>query len=550
MDRSQQANDRNDPAVTLSIARQPKSGRAREFEVFLRGIIDAASRSPGYVGSQMFRPVGGERRYRVVIRFARASDLRRWEESEEGQAWLARGDALSADDRDISDITGTAQEQPLALALSPLVGFIRTSVSGIGLLLFGTALALLMANSPLSDWYSQFWTTELTIGTEQFGITESLRHLVNDALMALYFFIVGLEIKRELLVGDLREPRHAALPIAAAVGGALTPALIYTVINAGSGGEMGWGIPIGTDTAFTIGILSLFGDRVRPRLFVFLTAFAIVDDILAVLVIAAFYTETIEWPAVGIALILLGILALANRAGFHRWPIYAFGGLGVWLTVFESGIHGTVAGVLVAMTVPARSWINPSEFLSRGRRAMDNFERACDVGRSMLSNGDQQRAVQALERLTQDVETPMTHLGHQVSPWVTYAVLPLFAFANAGIVLTSGLGAALSSSVTWGVILGLIVGKPLGIMVFSWVAVRTNLAMLADEISWMQVAGVATLGGIGFTMSLFIAELAFNGIPVASAARVGILIGSVIAGAIGYLVLRSTLPPLRDDTEA
>jgi NhaA family Na+:H+ antiporter len=305
-----------------------------------------------------------------------------------------------------------------------------------------------------------------------------------------------------------------------------------------------------TDTAFSLGIISLFGTRVRPMLLVFLTAFAIVDDILAVLVIAIFYTAEINWMWIGVAAALLGLLAVANAAGFHRWPVFAFIGLLVWLAVFESGVHATLAGVLVAMTVPAHSWINPSEFLFRARKAIADFEAACYVTDSMLSNEPQQRATEELERLCEDVETPMTHLQHRLNPWVAYGVLPLFAFANAGIPLASGLGAALQSPVAWGVIVGLVIGKPLGITLFSWLAVRAGIAYKPPAITWRHIAAVACLGGIGFTISLFVAELAFRADTLGNAARVGILIGSVVAGVIAFLWLRHALPPPRDDEDS
>jgi Na+:H+ antiporter, NhaA family len=550
MEPSPGVDERDDSAVTVSISNRVRPGREREYEEFLRGIDDAVSYFPGYLGARVFRPSRGDRQYRVVLRFERERDLRRWMESDERRAWYLRAEALIEDAPWVANITGTAQERPLALALTPLEDFVRTSVSGIGLLLLGTALAVVLANSPLSGAYARFWETELTVGVAGFGITESLRHWVNDGLMALFFFIVGLEIKREVLVGELRYPRQAALPIAAALGGAVVPALIYTGFNLGGEGARGWAIPTATDTAFSLGILSLLGSRVRPLLLVFLTAFAIVDDILAVLVIAVFYTDAISWPVLGVAAVLLGVLVVANGAGFHRWPVYAILGLGVWLAVFESGVHATVAGVLVAMTVPARSWINPSEFLVRGRQLMDDFERACYATPSMLSNEPQQQATQALERLCEDVETPMTHLQHQVNRWVAFGILPLFAFANAGIPLVRGLGEALTSPVTWGVVAGLVVGKPVGVTLFAWLAVRAGIAVRPGAITWTHVVGVAWLGGIGFTISLFVAELAFDASPIADAARIGILVGSVIAGTVGYLILKATLPSLRDEAEA
>jgi NhaA family Na+:H+ antiporter len=550
MDESIATEQGSGQSVTHSIIRRVRPGREAEFEQWLDGITAAISKYPGFISVRVIRPVRGNREYRAVVRFDSEANLRRWDESEERDEWYARSENLIEAGPYRINITGTGQERALALALTPIDSFVRTSVSGIGLLLLGTVAALVMANSPLVDLYERLWLTELTIGVEGFAITESLRHWVNDGLMTLFFFVVGLEIKREVLVGDMRYPRRAALPIAAAVGGVVAPALIYLAFNWGGAGQHGWGVPMATDTAFSLGIISLFGSRVRPMLLVFLTAFAIVDDILAVLVIAIFYTAEIHWPWIGVAIALLGLLAVANAAGFHRWPVFAFIGLLVWLAVFESGVHATLAGVLVAMTVPARSWINPSEFLVRARMAIADFEAACYVTDNMLSNEPQQEATQELERLCEDVETPMTHLQHRLNPWVAYGVLPLFAFANAGIPLTSGLGAALQSPVAWGVIVGLVIGKPLGITLFSWLAVRAGIAIKPPAITWRQIAAVACLGGIGFTISLFVAELAFETDSLWNAARVGILIGSVIAGLVAYLLLRETLPPPRDEGEA
>jgi NhaA family Na+:H+ antiporter len=537
----------DDPALTVSFLRRVRPGREVEYEAALADLIDSGSRFPGYLDSRVIRPRRGSRDYRVVVRFAHESDAQRWKHSPERQEWLARVEELAEPEVFVANITGTAQERRLAFRLARVDTFVQSSVSGIGLLLLGTVVALILANSPLSEAYERFWQTELTIGVEGFGITESLRHWINDGLMALFFFIVGLEIKRELLVGDLRYPRQAALPIAAALGGAVVPALIYAALNFRGEGLHGWGVPIATDTAFSLGVITLLGTRVRPLLLVFLTAFAIVDDILAVSVIAIFYTASISWPALGIAVALLAALVVANIAGVHRWPVYGLLGLGVWVAIFESGVHGTLAGVLVAMTVPARSWINPSEFLVRARKAIDDFEAACYATAHMLSNEPQQRATQTLEQLCEEVETPMTHLQHRLNPWVAYGVLPLFALANAGIPLLTGLGEVLASPVSWGVMAGLVLGKPLGITLFTWLAVRLGIALKPGAIAWRHIAGVALLGGIGFTMSLFITELAFRNAELAHDARVGILIGSVVAGVAGYLVLRATLPPPRED---
>jgi NhaA family Na+:H+ antiporter len=517
-------------------------GREPEFETYLEGITEAAEEFPGLIDVRAYRPRRGRGNYRVLIRFESEETLQRWRESDVRQYWLAQAEDLAEGHPRYANITGTAQDQPLSLALSPIEEFVRASISGVGLLLLGTVLALIAANTRLHDEYERFWTTYVTIGSGDYNITTSLRHWINDGLMALFFFLLGIEIKREILVGELRHLRQAALPIAAAVGGAIVPAVAYLAFNFGGVGEHGWGVPIGTDTAFALGILSLFGGRVRPVLLVFLTAATIVDDILAVGVIAIFYTDELDWGAGAVAVGLLALLALANRAGFHRWPTYAILGIGVWLAVFQSGVHGTIAGVLLAMVIPARSWINPAEFLRRSRTLLDDFERWGTRPGSVLSNNHQQHVIERLERVCEEAETPMTHLEHGLSPWVSFVVLPVFAFANAGIPLTSGLGEAFGSTITWGVIVGLVFGKSIGITLFTWLAVKSGIAFLPKAIGFRQIAGVACLSGIGFTMSLFIAELAFTDPDNARLARVGVLAGSVTAGTIGYLVLNAVLP--------
>jgi NhaA family Na+:H+ antiporter len=537
----------NNGGATVSLFMRIAAGREPEFEEYLQGITEAAEEFPGLEDVRAYRPRRGRGQYRVVLRFEGEESLQRWRDSDVRQYWVARVEDLAEGKPRIANITGTAQEQPLSLALSPIEEFVRSSISGIGLLLLGTVLALVAANTRFVDDYERFWTTYIQIGSDDYNITTTLRHWVNDGLMALFFFLLGIEIKREILVGELRHLRQAALPIAAAIGGAIVPAVTYLAFNLGRDGQNGWGVPIGTDTAFALGILSIFGTRVRPTLLVFLTAATIVDDILAVGVIAIFYTDELNWRAGVVAVALLAILGLANRAGFHRWPTYAALGLGVWLAVYQSGVHGTFAGVLLATVIPARSWINPAEFLRRGRAILDEFERWGTRPGSVLSNQHQQHAIERLERVAEEAETPMTHLEHGLSPWVSFVVLPVFAFANAGIPLTSGLGEAFGSAVTWGVIAGLVIGKPLGIALFTWLAVRLGIAYKPKAIGFSQIVGVACLSGIGFTMSLFIAELAFSENGNAHLARVGVLFGSAVAGTIGYLVLNKVLPPPRDD---
>jgi NhaA family Na+:H+ antiporter len=531
----------NGRGVTISVSLRIEPGRESDFDDFLTGITDAADEFPGFLSVQAYRPPRGRGRYRVLLRFDNEQSLRRWRDSPERTIWDERADEISEGRPRVRNITGTAQEQPLALALGPLQEFVRTSVSGIGLLLLGAALALIMANTHWADTYENFWNTKVTIGSIDVGITTSLRHWVNDALMALFFFILGLEIKREVLVGELREFRQAALPIAAAIGGGVVPAAIYLLVNIRGDALHGWGIPIGTDTAFALGILSLLGSRVPTVLVVFLTATSIVDDIIAVAVIAIFYTDNLNVTAMIVAVGLLALLVRANRAGFHRWYIYGILGIGVWLAVFESGVHGTIAGVLVAMVVPARSWINASDFVRVGRRLIDEFEASCSDGTNILSNERQQVAAQRLDRLVEGVETPMSLMEHGLGPWVSYLVLPIFAFANAGIPFRTGFVDALGDTVTWGVILGLLVGKPIGITLFSWLSVRSGIAHPPGNITMQDILGIAGLAGIGFTMSLFITELAFGTDPAANHARIGVIIGSIISGIIGFFVLSRTL---------
>ena len=534
--------------VTISITRRALPGQAGAYEGILRELILASREFPGFEDGRVIRPARGDLEFRTVLSFRSQRDLEAWKRWPRRLELVGRAEGL-AETPTYADISGTAQTGRLVLALTPFEQFVRTSVSGIGLLLFGTLAALVLANTPLSHAYEAFWHTPLTVGTDAAGVTMSLRHWVNDGLMALFFFVVGLEIKREVLVGEMRVPRHAALAIAAAVGGVIVPALVFLALTPSGAAREGWGVPIGTDTAFALGIITLFGSRVRPVLLVFLTAFSIVDDILAVAVIAIFYTDAISLVALAAAAALLVVLVVANRAGWHQWPIYAVLGTAVWLAVLKSGVHATAAGVLVALVVPAQSWINPSEFLMRGRRLLDDFEAACFIAPSILTNEPQQQATHTLARLVQQVETPMTYFQSRLNPLVAYGILPLFAFANAGVPLTSGLSEAARSPVAWGVAAGLILGKPIGIALFSLIAVRIGVARLPRAIEWSHIAGVACLGGVGFTISLFITELAFGEGTQAHAARVGIFAGSLVAGTIGYFVLRAALPPPREQAD-
>lgn len=408
------------------------------------------------------------------------------------------------------------------------------------MLLVCTAVALVWANSPWAASYHHIWEIEVAADAGPFSIRSTLHHLINDGLMAVFFFLVGLEIKREVLIGELASLRQAALPAAAALGGMVVPAAIYAALSSGGSGSAGWGIPMATDIAFALGVLALLGDRVPAGLKVFLAALAIVDDIGAVLVIALFYTSGVGWTALCAAGALLLLAAGANAAGVRRPSAYALIGAALWGAVLASGVHATVAGVLLAMTIPSRTRIDEDEFLRRARRSVDEFERGCGPETTVLTNQMQQEALLTLETLCEQAQAPLQRTERKLHGIVAFLIMPLFALANAGVRLGGGdLASALSSPVLLGVLLGLVLGKPLGITLFSWAAVRMGVATLPSRVTWRMVHGAAWLGGIGFTMSLFVAGLAFPDMPaLLAAAKLGILAASLGAGICGWILLR------------
>ena len=429
--------------------------------------------------------------------------------------------------------------------LAPFQRFVQTeSASGL-VLLACTAIALAWANSPWSASYEHLWETPLGLTVGPWSSTITLHHLINDGLMAVFFFLVGLEIKREMLAGELASIRQAALPIAGALGGMVVPALLYASLNGGTAGESGWGVPMATDIAFALGVLALLGDRIPLGVRVFLAALAIVDDIGAVLVIAVFYSGGIAWNAMLSAGALVLLAIGANIAGVRRPGAYAVIGLLLWAAVLSSGIHATIAGVVLAMTIPARTRIDERSFLARSRRALSRFEIAHEPGASPLNDPEHQSAVQQLERLAEQVQPPLLRLEHLLHGIVAFGIMPLFALANAGVPLgTAGLGGGDGTTVALGIALGLLLGKPVGITLLAWLAVRLGAASLPEGVSWRMIGGAGLLGGIGFTMALFIAGLAFANEPaLLVAAKLGILGASVVAGVAGYIVLRGGRQP-------
>ncbi|HUF13957.1 MAG TPA: Na+/H+ antiporter NhaA [Longimicrobiales bacterium] len=434
------------------------------------------------------------------------------------------------------------------LLLRPIERFLGLeSASGI-LLLLSAAIALVWANSPWSASYFDLWHLPIVVGAGGYQLSLDLHHWINDGLMAVFFFVVGLEIKREVLVGELASPRAAALSIFAAIGGMVVPAAIYVALNAGGPGEPGWGIPMATDIAFALGVLILLGRRIPLALKVFVTAVAIVDDLGAVAVIALFYTSDLALGSLGWAALLLLLSVGLNRMGVRRTLPYAVLGGALWLALLTSGVHATVAGVLLAMTIPARRLIDAPQFLERAGGLLAEFAEDVQPGR-MDPTPDQRDALLGLEDHAERLSSPLLRLEHALHPLVAFVVMPLFALANAGVALGAGQTVAGAGAISLGVLLGLVLGKPIGIVLASWLAVRGGIAILPAGIHWGHMAGAGILCGIGFTMSLFIANLAFPAGVLLPAAKIGILAGSAIAGVAGTLVLLRAsrrVPPVTD----
>ena len=421
--------------------------------------------------------------------------------------------------------------------VAPFAEFARTGALGGVALLIATAIALVWANSPWSHTYHEVWERTISVGWSQAPLTMSLHDWINDALMVVFFLVVGLEIKRELLVGELAQPRQAALPIAGALGGMVMPALIYTTFNFGGPGSHGWGVPMATDIAFALGVLALLGPRVPLGLKVFLAALAIVDDLGAVLVIAVFYTSTLHIAALVGAAVVLAVLIGLNRARVMvLWP-YLTVGVVLWYLVLQSGVHATISGVLLALTIPAFATMTSSEYSARNLELMAEFDQAESGDGRVITSKVQQEAMFGLDLAASQANAPLLRLEHSLHGVVSYGLMPIFALANAGVTLGAA-AQAMHNPVTWGVILGLLVGKITGISLFSWGSVRMGIAALPAGVTWRHLRGAAMLGGVGFTMALFFAGLAYGDAALNDDAKIGILFASTVSGAVGYAMLR------------
>jgi NhaA family Na+:H+ antiporter len=437
--------------------------------------------------------------------------------------------------RTIDSDVKTPERRPVALLTRPLSLFASARASSGMVLLAAAAAALLWANSPWWRSYDQLWEFRIGFGFQGLEVFRPLLFWMNDGLMTVFFLLVGLEIKREVSTGELASFRRAALPIAAALGGVLVPALIYTGFNAGRAGHAGWGIPMATDIAFVSGVMALLGSRIPSGLAVFLTALAIVDDLFAVVVIAVFYTGSIHWIALVAAGGLLLLLLLMNRLGVAEPLAYALPGALLWVSVLNSGVHATIAGVLLAIAIPGRRFLDPVEFLKRGTTLMNEF--AVALEESATGEENREEIVEKLESACRHAEPPLHRMEQALRPWVAMAIMPLFAFANAGVRFVDGTQRGLGNAITVGVLLGLFLGKPAGIMLFSFLSARVRLAERPLGVSWRHIHGAAWLAGIGFTMSLFVAGLAFGPSPLLNDAKLGIFAASILAGITGSILL-------------
>lgn len=421
-------------------------------------------------------------------------------------------------------MAGVGQEQAKQVVLKivgPFQSFVRSGSLG-GLLLLLTALvAFGWANSPWAESYTGLLAEHLSLSIRGWALDLSLGHWVNDGLMAIFFLLVGLELKRELVTGELSRPRQAALGVAAAFGGMLVPALVYTLFNRGSAGLDGWAVPMATDIAFALAAISVLGSRVPVGLKVFLTALAVVDDLGAVVVIGLFYTGDLNVGALLVAILILAVLLAFNRLGVRRLGVYLIPGIFLWYAVLQSGLHATIAGVLVAFMVPITRQVTAP---------VDELREAVEVGDAEAVGSH----LAAVERVLEARQSPLHRLEHALQPYVNLLVLPIFALFNAGLPL-NGVGVG---SVTLGVGVGLIVGKPVGVFLASFVAVKVGLAQLPNGVTWRGVFGVGLLAGIGFTMSLFVAGLSFGG-PLYDQARLGIFAGSLVSAGLGIALLGS-----------
>ncbi len=426
------------------------------------------------------------------------------------------------------------------LIKEPLARFIRLETSGSIILFAVTVIALILANSPVGNGFQDFWNNYITISLPGLELSKPILKWINDGLMVVFFFLIGLEIKREVLTGELSHLKKASLPIFAAIGGMILPALFFLLFNHGRPGTEGWGIPMAADIAFSLGILKLLGKRVPVGLKVFLMAFAIIDDLGAVLIIAFFYSTNLSWTFILIGLVIIVFLFILSSRGLYSKYLFFLMGIIVWILFLKSGIHTTIAGVLLAFTIPLKRKSDSMSFYNESKKMLNLFVSDCDKNtEKAILTKIQINAIDELEELTEKTAPPLQYIEHRLHGWVSFLIMPLFAFANAGVIFN------FSDSTNFGLLvniaLSMIIGNIVGIFSFSWLAIKLKLAELPEDVTFFQLAGVSVLGGLGFTMALFINNLAYSDLVLINSAKLGILIGSFIAGLMGYLLISLAL---------
>jgi NhaA family Na+:H+ antiporter len=427
--------------------------------------------------------------------------------------------------------------------------FLHSQVFGAFILIFTTAIALIWANSSWGQAYYDISHTYLGIRFDEAEFKLTLSHWIKDGLMAIFFFVVGLEIKREIVVGELSSLDKAMLPVIAAVGGALIPALFYVGVNLGTGSISGWGIPMATDIAFALGVLAMFGSRVPLGLKVFLTALAIADDLIAVAAIAIFYTPDLDIMTLALSVIPLALMAILNRSGVRATWIYSVLAIIVWLGVLGSGVHATIAGVMVAMVIPVRPAIDPGSFIQTTRRLLGEIDSKDNSLDALIHDSYRRNKLSSLTLAVEDAIPPAIALEHRLHPFQSFLILPLFALFSAGVAFDAETMTGFPTAVSLGVMVGLILGKPVGILLASWLVLKiANIEL--NGVTLPMLLGAGCLAGIGFTMSIFISELAYTNEAFINQAKVGILIASLSSGALGALVLNMALPKHAGEAKA
>ncbi|WP_432713187.1 Na+/H+ antiporter NhaA [Pedobacter sp.] len=429
------------------------------------------------------------------------------------------------------------QQSPIDKIIAPVSKFIQLEYTSGIVLLISVIVAIFWANSAFADSYHHLWELHLSVGFDRYIFDQPLHLWINDGLMAVFFFVIGLELKREFMDGELSSVNKASLPMVAALGGMIFPALFYFLLNKDSDAAHGWGIPMATDIAFALALLSIAGKHIPGSVKVFLSALAVADDLGAVLVIAFFYTAELNFIPLAVAGLFLAFMLMGNFAGIRSSIFYLILGLVVWMGFLLSGVHATIAGVLTAFTIPAATKINELVYAANLKKLSEEFEKEIPRN-STLITAEQHHTIEKVKKLSLAAETPLQKIEHALHPWVAFVVMPLFALANAGMIIGSDFFTAILNPVSMGVIIGLIAGKFIGIMLFTWLMIKFKIAKLPAQSNWSHIAGVAILAGVGFTMSLFISNLAFTDPAMINQAKYGILLASVTAGILGTIALK------------